>query len=214
MFDEIVPLEPVHFFAFQFDCHYLKGKSFEKKHLLPDLSSFHDGRPFAQVSMGWNANGIYLQLNIHEKFDQPDFPNFSSSDSIELFFDTRDVKTTGYATRYCHHFYFLPDPLENDDTPIQAGEITRFRSDSVHELCDASLLRIESHYEKKNRVLTIFIPSECLYGYDPTEFDRLGFTYRINRINGSKQFFAASDVDFAIESQPSLWASLKLLKEK
>lgn len=212
MLEEIIPLDPVHFFAFQMDCHAVKGKGLDKEHFLPELSSFHDERPFAQVAMGWSSKGIAVQVSVNGKFDQPDFPDFISADSIELFFDTRDVKTTGYVTRYCHHFFFLPDPVESEGNSTQAGEVTRFRSDNVHELCDASLLHIDSFYEKKQRVIGIFIPAECLYGYDPTQFDRLGFTYRINRRSGAKQYFSASDADFAIESQPSLWASLRLIK--
>lgn len=212
MLEEIVPLDPVHFFAFQIDLHYLKEGKFEKKHLLPELSSFHNDRPFVQLSMGWNEEGIFLLGRVEGAFDQSRFPNIGVGDSLEFFFDTRDVKTTGYATRYCHHFFFLPEPFESDETLIQAGEITRFRSDNAHELCDPNLLKIEATHQKKRCDFKIFIPSECLYGYDPTQFNRLGFTYRLNGILGQKQYFSASDIDFTIENQPSLWASMKLVK--
>jgi hypothetical protein len=214
MLEELIPLDPVHFFAFQVDCHYVKSKRLEKKHLLPDLSEFHDATPFAEVSIGWHERGVHLLVLVSGRFDQPDFPNFQAADSIELFFDTRDVKTTGYTTRFCHHFYFLPDPFQTNGDFIRAGEITRFRTDDVHELCDASQLRVEASQEEKGRLVNIFIPSECLCGYDPAQFDRLGFTYRINRISGVRQNFSASDADFPIESQPSLWASLKLIGAK
>jgi len=214
MLDELVPLEPVHFFALQCDCYYLKKKQFEKKHLLPNLASFYEERSLAVVSIGWNEKGIALLITINGRFNEPDFPNFLAADSVELFFDTRDVKTTGYSTRFCHHFYFLPDPVQVDGNLVQAGEITRFRTDEVHELCDPDLLSIETSEDKRSRSMHIFIPSECLYGYDSNQFDRLGFTYRINRRNGARQFFSASSADFQIEAQPSLWASLKLIKEK
>jgi len=215
MFDELVPLAPVDFFSFQIDCHYIENRNFEKKHLLPDLSAFHDDNPsFARVSIGWHAKGVYVWVNVNGRFDQSGFPHFAETDSIELFFDTRDVKTTGYVTKFCHHFYFLPQPVQTNGDQIQTGEITRFRTDDVHELCDASQLKIEVSQTKKKCGVNIFIPSECLYGYDPTQFDRLGFNYRINRINGSSQGFSASDADFPIESQPSLWASLKLVGEQ
>ena len=182
-----------------------KKREFEKRHRLPDLAAFYEERSFAELSMGWEPKGIHLLIVVQGGFDQPDFPNFLDSDSVELFFDTRDVKPPGYTTRFCHHFYFLPAPVQVDGNLVQAGEITRFRSDEVHELCDPALLRIEVSEEKKNRRMHIFIPSECLYGYDPAQFDRLGFTYRINRKNGSRQYFSASGADFSIESQPSLW---------
>lgn len=213
MLDELIPLNPVHFFAFQIDCYYAKGERLEKRHHLPDLSSFSEQISFATVAMGWHEKGIHLQIEIEGAFDRPDFPNISQGDSIELFFDTRDVKTTGFTTRFCHHFYFLPLPVDTHEDSLQAGEITHFRTDDTHSLCDASLLEISREKGKKRDLIKIFIPSECLHGYDPTQFDRLGFTYRINRIDGSKEYFSAVDTDFSIESQPSLWASLKLVKE-
>lgn len=179
----------------------------EKKHLLPDLSSFHGHPSFAEVSLGWDRGGLYVLVNVKGNFDHPGFPDLIGSDSIELFFDTRDVKTTGFTNRFSHHFFFLPEPIEVNSEWIQAGELTHFRTEDRHELCDPASLKIE----KKKGIIKIFIPSESLHGYDPTQFGRLGFTYRINRKNGSKQNFSASDADFSIESQPSLWSSLKLI---
>ncbi len=213
MLEEIVPLEPVHFFAFQLDCRYAKSGKLDKGHFLPDLSAFHDGSPFAKVALGWHEKGIYVQVHVEGAFDHPDFPKFAEGDSMELFFDTRDVKTTGFTTRFCHHFFFLPDPVQTSGgEDVHAREITRFRAEGVHPLCEPSLLEITAIKEKRKRILQIFIPSECLHGYDPVQFDRLGFSYRINRVNGSKQHFSASGTDFSIESQPALWASLKLVK--
>jgi len=211
MLEEIVSLNAANFFAFQMDCHATKGQKLEKKHRLPDLSVFQNSSSFADVFIGWHAKGIYLEIQVEGAFDQPDFPKFAAADSIELFFDTRDVKTAGFNTRFCHHFYFLPRPVASNGDEVQAGEATRFRTEDAHELCDPNLLVVQGTKNKKGSGIKIFIPSECLHGYDPTQFDRLGFTYRINRINGSKQNFSASDADFSIESQPSLWASLKLV---
>ena len=92
---------------------------------------------------------------------------------------------------------------------MQAGEVTRFRTEDVHKLCNPSSLKIK---KVKKGKFEIFIPTECLYGYDVNVFNQLGFTYRINRINSTSQFFSAHDQDFSIEQQPSLWASLKLIK--
>jgi hypothetical protein len=247
MFEDIIALDPVHFFAFQIDCK-LVGKQFDKHHLLPHLmnerslssnlspfgasetsqqrsakffkskknpptlqGSVLHGRPWAEVFIGWEKKGIRLLICVDGHFHEAQYPNLMEGDSIELFFDTRDVKTAGYPTRFCHHFFFLPERIPYDGGAIQAGEMTRFRSDERHELCDPSLLNIEVVKEKKETHVHIFIPSECLYGYDPNLFDRLGFTYRFNRSNGMKQYFSVTDTDFSIENQPSLWASLKLV---
>jgi hypothetical protein len=207
MLEELVPLVPVHFVQIQADCLY--GKRLAEKHRLPDLSKLNGQRPFADLYMGWSEEGIALRVEVECPFDQPDFPNFQTADSIELFFDTRDVKTSGYNTRFCHHFYFLPEPVQNNGDRIQAGEATRFRTEDRHELCDAEKLGIK---KVKKGKFEIFIPAECLHGYDPSQFNRLGFTYRINRLNGASQFFSAHDEDFSIEQQPSLWGSIRLVK--
>jgi hypothetical protein len=214
MFEEIVPLEPVHFFAFQFDCHQVRSDKLDKRHFLADLSSFHGKEtPFAKIALGWHDKGIYCEVHIERAFDHPQFPKITEGDSIELFFDTRDVKTTGFATRFCHHFFFLPVSVQTSEGDVvHAGEISRFRSEGTHPLCDSSLLIVTTKKEKKKCILNIFIPLECLHGYDPTQFDRLGFSYRINRVNDTAQHFSANSADFSIENQPSLWASLKLVK--
>lgn len=153
-----------------------------------------------------------VQVVVKGSFNEPQFPNFQAGDSVELFFDTRDVKTSGFNTKFCHHFYFLPEAIENEGEAIQAGEATRFRTEDVHELCSPQLLEVKTTKGGKEVKMDIFIPKECLHGYDPSLFERLGFTYRINRASGSHQFFTANGEDFTIEQQPSLWASIKLIK--
>ncbi len=207
MLEELVPLVPVHFVQIQADC--FAGKRLSDKHRLPDLSKLNGLRSFADLSIGWSEEGVRMRVVIEGAFNEPDFPNFQTADSIELFFDTRDVKTTGYNTRFCHHFYFLPEAVQHDGNRIVAGEATRFRTEDVHALCDGDKLEIK---KGKKGIFEIFIPAECLHGYDPGQFNRMGFTYRINRINNTSQYFSANDEDFSIEQQPSLWASLKLVK--
>lgn len=212
--EELVPIIPVHFFAISADCLYHKGKKEQhlpKSHLLPDLSALHGQSQFADVSLGWSEKGVFATVKVHRPLVETAFPNLGEGDSVELFFDTRDVKTSGFTTRFCHHFYFLPEPVETDGSN-QAGEITRFRTEDVHELCDPELLFTEVQKGRGNYQLQIFIPAECLHGFDPELFDRMGFTYRINQFRGVPQQFSVSSEDYPIEQQPSLWASLKLIK--
>ena len=99
--------------------------------------------------------------------------------------------------------------MQTNGESVQAGEATRFRTEDAHELCDSSTLEIQ---KTKKGKFEIFIPAACLHGYDPTQFSRLGFSYRINRMGQGGQVFSANDEDFKIEQQPSLWASLELKK--
>lgn len=208
-------LAPVSFFQLSANCHYLQnGSKFPKlnkkseKYLLPNTSALCGEHSFAQVFMGWNEESIELLVNIDQPYRECSYPEILRGDSVELMLDTRDVKTSGYNTRFCHHFFFLPEAIEGH----QAAEITRFRTEDVHELCDSQDIKIKTQFNSKSYEMHILIPNQSLYGYDPDQFDRLGFTYRINRRGGNPQHFSVISEDFQIEQQPSLWASLTLVK--
>jgi hypothetical protein len=90
------------------------------------------------------------------------------------------------------------------------GEKTHFRTEDSHPLCDPQALYCQAQLRKNDYQMKIFIPSQCLYGYDPRQFNRLGFTYRINRHEGKSQHFSVISPDYQIDQQPSLWGSLIL----
>lgn len=218
MSDDLFSLAPVSFFQISFDCYYLDdgsnntlsklSKQKLEKYLIPDTSKLCGESSFAKIAMGWNQEGIEVLAIVNESFQQSSYPDVSLGDSVELMFDTRDVKTSGFNTRFCHHFFFLPEAIEGH----QAGEITRFRTEDVHELCDPNDLKVKYQSNFRGYSLQIFIPRECLYGYDPDQFNRLGFTYRINRFKKNSQHFSVVSEDFQVEQQPSLWSSMRLVK--
>ncbi len=212
MLDALPPLSPLHFFGISLDCFSFKEGALLKKHQLPDFSDIHGAKSFATLNVGWSEEGILIYLTQNRTDFTVYFPHFSRGDSYEFFFDTRDIKTTGYNTRFCHHFYFLPEPsLEGGENV--GGEITRFRGEEAHDLCDRALLKLTTLKKEGRTTTEIFVPKEALYGYDPTQFDRLGFTYRLNHRDGRMQHFACDSLRMQIDDQPSLWASLLLKKE-
>jgi hypothetical protein len=218
MFEETpITLSPVNFFQISADCCYLPQtkKTFPlltpqnyQKYLLPNTSALCSQEYFADVALGWNQEGIEAFISIKRQYQQSYYPEVAAGDSVELFFDTRDVKTSGNNTRFCHHFFFLPESVEGHF----AGEMTRFRTEDTHELCDAHELKVKAQLKENGYIMQIFIPSQCLVGYDPDQFDRLGFTYRINRSVGDAQHFSVTSDDYQLEQQPSLWSSLRLVK--
>lgn len=204
--DHLSPILPIDFFSAQIELHCAEKGGLKKKHALPDFSHLLSEESFATVSMGWEKKGLLFSIEVRHPFMDAFYPEFHRGDSVELFIDTRDLKTAGFLTRFCHHFVILPKPVEG----ITAQEITAFRTDDRHELCDSSLLGVKGDFQKRSYSLDIFIPAECLHGFDPSSFDRLGFTYRINRVGGDPQHFALSSDYFAIEKEPSLWSSMWL----
>jgi hypothetical protein len=94
---------------------------------------------------------------------------------------------------------------------VDRGELTQFRTDDAHPLCAPERLELHVDNKRLGYVVKIFIPKDCLHGYDvASQFDRLGFSYRVNRADGESQHFAAASEDFKIEQYPSLWNTLKL----
>lgn len=204
-------LRPISFFALSWNCPFQGDKSKPPSlpsQVLPSTVGLCDQADFAKVSMGWNEEGLGFQVIVNTNRTQSFFPNLQKGDSVELFIDTRDLKSAGFNTRFCHHFYFLPQLIDNH--PI-AAEITHFRTEDSHPLCDPTLLVCQTKLAGNSYTMKIFIPKECLQSYDPSQFDRLGFTYRINRMNGESQHFSVTSEEFSIDQQPSLWASIKLL---
>jgi len=169
-----------------------------RKQLLPDTTGLLAEKKFADVALSWNPQGLSVYAKLKKAPEEGDF--------LELFIDTRDLKTTSSITRFCHHFLIYPEEVDG----LQAIEVTRFRSDDSHELADSSLFVVDTSIKHSSYEMEIGIPKEALYGYDPTEFKRLGFCYRFVRKNAPPQHFAVSSKFFSIEKHPELWASLEL----
>lgn len=204
-------LAPIHFFALSLECRYwakIPNPPSFSTHLLPATSRLCSEYAFARIAMGWHEEGIAWHIEVDQPHVRSSFPRLDRGDSIEIMLDTRDMKSAGFNTRFCHHFYFLPVPVEGE----QWGEITHFRTEDRHPLCDPQLLHCEAELHAKSYQMKIFIPNQCLYGYDPKQFDRLGFTYRVNRVGGQPQHFSVISPDYQIEQQPSLWSSIRLVK--
>ena len=211
--DQFIPISPLALFHVQASCLHLDPKdekSIKKnEYSLPSLEKLTSESNFAKIHMGWNHTGLMFYLEVNSPFQDVFYPEVGRGDSVELFIDTRDVKTSGFLTKFCHHFFFLPKSIDSH----QAGEITRFRTEDSHELCDSNDLQVMSDFKKSGYHLNIFIPSQCLHGYDPDQFGRVGFTYRVNRCGKPPQHFSVLSGEFKMEQQPSLWSSINLAKE-
>lgn len=211
--ENFLPLNPLAFFSVQMDCLYLdphhpEDKIKRKEYQLPSFEKLTGELPFGEVNMGWNESGLYFFCQVFTPFQDVFYPDVTRGDSLELFIGTRDVKTGSLITKFCHHFFFLPQEIDER----QKGEITRFRMEDAHELADPKELQLKSKIHKKGYELNIFIPSQCLHGYDPDQFTRLKTTYRLNRASGPSQHFSVLSNEFGLEQQPSLWSTINLVK--
>lgn len=210
--DKLPRIEAVHFLALKGPCYPLEKKgpqTLAARYLLPSTQALTAEKTLAKVSLGWHEEGLCVTAEVRRPITHVTFPDIRKGDSLELFFDTRDVKTSGYNTKFCHHFFFLPRAVEGE----QKGEKTHFRTEDRHDLCNAQSLQLEVKETQRSHRYSIFIPKEALEGYEPLQSRRLGFSYRISAFGTPGQHFAAIASVYPIEEQPSLWASLTLENE-
>lgn len=195
------------FFTVTHDVHEVEPKKMlQKKHRLSEFSEFLGEDLYVQAQMGWNKSGLFFAFDIEKPFEDCFYPEYRKGDSVELFIDTRDLKSAGFVTRFCHHFVAFPNPIED----VHAREVSTFRTEDRHELCDPSQIKVVADFRRKNYRLEIVLPSECLYGYDPSSFERIGFTYRINSLGKDPNHFVVSSEYLSIEQHPNRWASMQM----
>ena len=202
---------PTQFFASVVDCSCLMSlaESVAKTcGYLPNTSWLTEEESFADVAIGWHEEGEKLAIEVKQPLQRCVYPQIGQGDAVELFFDTRDLKTASLPSRFCHHFFFLPEPVEE----VQRGELSRFRGEDRHPLATEEDLLCDVHRFPKSYRMTLLLPSKVLFGYDPNQFQRLGFAYRIHRFQGKPQHFTLCSPDFSLPQQPALWATLLLVK--
>lgn len=202
---------PDYFFTTEVDCSFCANDLSlleSKKFLLPELAKLFNEDVFATVSMGWNHQGLLwrFEVTVGEAGVSVSYPELQRADSIELFIDTRDMKTARSTHRFCHHFFFLPEAVEG----VFCGEISRFRTEDSHPLCKSSDLELKIESKAHGYIANIVIPKECLVGFDPSECRRIGFGYRINRFKGSPQHFGVPSTFCSVERHPYLWSTILL----
>ncbi|HSX37246.1 MAG TPA: hypothetical protein VLE95_00260 [Chlamydiales bacterium] len=210
LFEDLPALSPVQFFGLSADCNYsTQHLKPNKMFLLPSTEDLLCEEAFADVYTSWNVDKLCFYISVEVPFQNIGDGDFRKGDSVELFIDTRDLKTKGIVSRFCHHFVFFPVMVQN----FLGREVTRFRGEDIHRLCHPEDLQVTADIYGRSYSLSIEIPSACLHSYDPLSFPRLGFTYQINRTEGAPQHFAVSSKEYVIEQHPATWGTLKLIKE-
>lgn len=205
MGQELPTFNPGGFFEYFVEIPPYEKKSWEKRapiYLLPETSEIYEEEGFAKVFVAFDPEGLYVFTDVHSPLSHTFYPEVTRGDSLELFLDTRNNKSSAFNTKFCHHFFFLP----KEAAGVQKGEMTRFRGDNSHKLCSPEDLRLDVHNLKERYQLEIFISKSALVGYDPSLFKELGISYRINRFHGMPQHFSGHTSEFKVEAMPSLWA--------
>lgn len=209
-FDHIPSCPPASFFQMSFDIEQLKGSSevpFKKPYLLPHLDDLLDEDPFAQVAIAYHSKGLYISIKVDKPFEEAHYPKIELGDAVEIFIDTRNLKSVGSLHKFCHHFVAFAKPIDNHSF----FEVTRLRMEDSHPLCDPSLLHCDVEFRKKDYTMHLFIEADALFGYDPVECKKLGFSYIIHGKNYRPQHLQFSSEQYLIHKYPASWACLNLI---
>lgn len=144
---------------------------------LPDVMGMGGGEAFAEVYAGWNSEGLFFAVDVKGNGTpevQPKRP--VRGDSLQIWIDTRDVRNAHRASRYCHHFFFLPMGKGRGQKQPMAGQLRIRRARAQSAPCDPQAIGISSTILSRGYRMEIHLESRLLTGFDPDENRRLGFT--------------------------------------
>jgi hypothetical protein len=184
----------------------------------PDFGALDEAAPFAKIQAAWNESGIGFRVSVTGKkmpvaqvSDEP-----RESDGFQLWLDTRNTQTIHRASRFCHHFAFLPGSASSPGGQGRKNGAAAFQFSIALAKEDApsnrvGLLRVASRPVPGGYVLDTWIPAESLAGYDPDANPLLGFYYVVRDAELGEQFLAIGR-DFPFDHDPSLWSTLELTR--
>jgi hypothetical protein len=216
------PLIPNRFlFRFSLPCLYRDrlwtagGTELEEQFRLVNLAEL-EGRPrIADVRAAWNESGLAFSVRVTGKSQAPwcRASKPEDSDCFQVWIDTRDVHNVHRAGRYCHRLIFLPAGAgdRSDEPMAQCLAINRAKEPA--RPIQPKQLNVRGKIQADGYLLEVSIPGDALTGFDPQEHPRLGFTYAvIDRELGEQTLTVGSPMPY--QEDPSLWATLELIKNK
>jgi hypothetical protein len=181
---------------------------------LDSFADMDDAPRFADVRLGWNETGLGLTVEVRGKDNYAigDMARPRQSDGITLWIDTRGDRTGHRASRTCHQFHFLAagGGANKDEPAFVQTKIHRALQDAP--LVTSSDVPFRSERMKGGYRIEAFLSANVLTGYDPEQFPRLGVFYAVRDFEKGEQT-PGVDSDFPFAEDPSLWASLELVKK-
>jgi hypothetical protein len=183
------------------------------QHRLPCFAELSGAKPFADVRLGWNEQGIALNVEVSGK-QQPPWcrdSRIDDSDGVQFWIDTRNTQNIHRAGRFCHRFALLPVGSGRKlDEPVAVLLAINRAKESPREIEPGSL-KLRCQRTPAGYKLEGFIPAAALTGYSPADQPALGFSYAvIDRELGWQTFTVGPEFPFV--EDPSLWGTLELVK--
>lgn len=159
--------------------------------------------------LGWHEEGIGFQMQLEKKATAP-----TSGNRVDLFLDSRDRKEVRGLSRFCHHFRFaLPDGNSRIFMDGSGSEITHLVGNEQRPLALPTQLPAICRADQTTVILRCWIPATALYGFDPDQFEFIGFHFSCCWA-GVAHSYSSSSGDINSILSPALWTSLRLQRHR
>jgi len=208
-------------FRFSLPCLYrdplwtAAGAGLEERFRLANFAELEGRTPIADVRAAWNESGLAFSVRVSGKSQAPwcRATKPEDSDCFQVWIDTRDVHNVHRAGRYCHRLVFLPAGAgQNLDEPA-AQLLSINRAKELPRPIQPKQLNVCAKKLSDGYLLEAHVSGDALTGFDPQEHPKLGFTYAvIDRELGEQTLTVGSPLPY--QEDPSLWATLELVKSK
>lgn len=184
---------------------------------LLDLSELRGVRPFGELRMAWNDDGLGISVQVRGKRYPPAAEERAPTmpDGVQVWIDTRNTQTIHRASRYCLHFCFAPTGGGRDGEQPFGVQLPIAQAREPTPLAAKGSLLVNAEILSDGYRLEAWLRREQLQGFDPAA-DReagtptkLGFFYEIRDSELGDQTLTV-DASFPFAYDPSLWSTLEL----
>lgn len=218
MSETLIP--PTFLFRFAVPCYQHTARANAKSvdlstgHRIPSFGELSGEPPLAEVRLGWNAQAIFLQMEItgKEQLAWCRQNRIEDSDGLRLWIDTRNTHNIHRASRFCHQFVFLPFGGGDKFDQPTAVWLPINRARELSKPIDPKALIVRSQKLKDGYKLEGIIPTSVLTGWAPDDHPHLGFMYAVEDREKGMQTFSV-DPQFPFADDPSLWGTLDLVEQ-
>ena len=174
--------------------------------LLPDLFDLQDRARPAEVRIAWSPEGLWFALRVEDRKSRPKSSD-TKGDQIELYIDTRDVRTVHRPGRHCHRFRIMP---RGPRRPAKIAQYAIPRPTASPPDADLGVVTLASVAEKSFYTVEGHLPASVLNGYDTEVTRRMGIAYHLTDTEHG-DFTWPHDPTLPTVLNPSFWAVLELV---
>lgn len=187
--------------------------SLSESHRLVGFNRLSHSERQHETRMGWNESGLYLWIEI-PRASKRDPVAVRSEVSLQFLIDTRCSPDIHRGTQFCHDFtYRLRWPSDETTEHARMSAILT----AVSRAKEAPRVAMQSDLwgwltmQPKVMRIQVYIDSQTLTGYEPTEFDACGMNYVV--LDSQFRRFSMARLSHTIPlDDPSLWCRAQLVE--